>query len=562
MLTSRAETVLGHLYRTIGSSALAGLPDTELLRHFTAGGAAGEAAFAALLNRHGPSVLRVCRSVLRNTHDAEDAFQATFLVLAAKARSLALRGPLALWLYRVSRRVALQARIVADRRRRYEQRVSRCEAIAGESSESGVAGEVLDSVGRLPDRFRSAVILCDLEGLSYAEAAERLGWTHATLRNRLARGRDRLRTALAKKGLAPVTALAAGAVPPVPRALALATARAAVGVAAGSADEWVSASVIALMNGGLRAMFFTKLKAVGFSVLAAAGLLAGAHGLTARGPGDRPIAGVTAPEPAAARPIASAATDPPVDPRRDQPAPRPQSSAAALSLKLRQPVSLDKEIPGAPLREILGILSEKYDLTFIVNVQAFERGGANANVEDANVRLPKMPNVALHTVLRHLLCQLPGQGTVLVRSDHLEIVPLQDAVSEAYGDVWPIPTGVRVGQPMINLVVDKWPLAAVLTEVAHQSGRNVILDARVTDREKLMVTASLLNAPINTAVRVLAEMVNLRSIQLDNVFFVTTREYAAELQAEEDKQAEMRFRENASPKPPPTPPKGAGLPSP
>src|SRR5205823_10451721 len=87
MPTSQAETVLGHLYQTAGAAALAGVPDTDLLRRFAAGGGAAEAAFAALLHRHGPSVLRVCRSTARTAHDAEDAFQATFLVLAVKARS-------------------------------------------------------------------------------------------------------------------------------------------------------------------------------------------------------------------------------------------------------------------------------------------------------------------------------------------------------------------------------------------------------------------------------------------------------------------------------------------
>src|SRR5689334_9533570 len=254
MPTSWTATALGHLYRTAGAAALAGLSDAELLRRFTAGGGAGEAAFAALLDRHGPSVLRVCRSTVRNTHDAEDAFQATFLVLAARARSLALRGPLGLWLYGVARRVALQARTAAARRRRHEQRAAKAEAGAHDAVEPDVAGVVLDCISRLPERFRAAVILCDLEGLTYAEAADRLGWTHATVRTRLARGRERLRLALTRKGLAPVAALAAGAVPPVPRALAAATARAAVHVAAGTADGWASASVIALMNGGLRAM--------------------------------------------------------------------------------------------------------------------------------------------------------------------------------------------------------------------------------------------------------------------------------------------------------------------
>ncbi len=547
-----AETALGYLYQTAGAAVLAGLPDDDLLRRFTAGGGESEAAFAALLRRHGPSVLRACRAIVDGPQDAEDAFQATFLVLAARARSLALRRPLGAWLYGVARRVALQARAEADRRRRYERRVARAEADGPDPSKPDVAGAVVDSVGRLPERFRAAVILCDLEGLSYAEAADRLGWTHATVRNRLARGRQRLRADLARKGLAPVACLAAGAVVPVPRALAAATARAAVRVAAGTADGLVPASVMTLMNGGLRAMWVSQLKGVGLSLLAAGALLAGAHGLTARAPTGQPEpARPTANAPAAAQAEGKTSI------RGEMP---PQILAPkGIVAKLTSTVTIEKPLDNVPLRDVIEFLSDKYELTFIVNTQAFNDHYGVVNVEDTLVRLPRMPGVMLQTVLRHLLDQL--KGVALVRSHHIEVVTKEQAINEAYGR----PAGrlmailsesERLGQPLVNVVCEQRSLEEVLADIARQSGRNVILDPRVTGREKLAVTASLLNTPTDTAVRVLAELGNLKSVQLDNVFLVTTREIAAELQQEERARAEAKAREDARPGPPPTVPRG------
>ena len=142
-----------------------GLSDGQLLEKFTTEPAAeAERAFAALVQRHGPTVLRVCRGVLRDSHDAEDAFQATFLILARKARSIRLRNSVGSWLYGVALRVASDLRFVAARRRSHEGRVAagRHEAVDGDSDDSSQV--VLEELGRLPDRLRAAVVLCYLEG--------------------------------------------------------------------------------------------------------------------------------------------------------------------------------------------------------------------------------------------------------------------------------------------------------------------------------------------------------------------------------------------------------------
>jgi RNA polymerase sigma factor (sigma-70 family) len=285
-LSADPAAVLGLLYRAAGAEALAGQPDADLVRRFAAAAGAAEAAFAALLRRHGPAVWRVCRAYLREPADAEDAFQATFLVLATRAGSLALRGPLGPWLAGVARRVALRARAAAARRRRHECRAARAEAVTDAPAEPDTAAAVLDAVARLPGRLRAPVLLCDLEGLTYQEAAGRLGLSHAAVRNRLARGRRRLRAALRRLGLAPA-ALAAPLA--VPRALAAATARAAVAVATGSANGMVSESVLELMTGGL---LMSKLKTVCLSLLAAGVLIAGAVGLSAQAPAPTPAPAV------------------------------------------------------------------------------------------------------------------------------------------------------------------------------------------------------------------------------------------------------------------------------
>jgi RNA polymerase sigma factor (sigma-70 family) len=286
--------VLGLLYRAVGAEALAERPDAELLRRFAAASGAAEVAFAALVRRHGPAVWGVCRAYLREPADAEDAFQATFLVLATRAGSLSLRGALGPWLTGVARRVCRWARTAAARRRRYERLAARANRTDAAPAEPDTAEAVRGAVMRLPERLRVPVVLCDLEGLTYQQAAERLGLSHGAVRNRLARGRRRLEAALRRLGLAPAALVLPRGLPAPPAALAARTARAAVLVAAGSANGAAPESVLQLMTGGL---LMSKLKAVGLSALAAGVLITGAFGLDAQdkasSPQDRDVKDVT-----------------------------------------------------------------------------------------------------------------------------------------------------------------------------------------------------------------------------------------------------------------------------
>jgi RNA polymerase sigma factor (sigma-70 family) len=250
-----------------------------LLERYTTGtGEEAELAFATLVERHGPMVLRVCRDLLRDEHAAHDAFQATFLVLVRRAGSLWTRDSLGPWLYQVAVRVARNARSAAARRRRHERKAATLAArsMSGEGRDD--CGSVLhEELCRLPERYRAVIVLCGLEGLTQEQAARHLGWPIGTVQSRLARGRERLRGRLIRRGVAPGVALAALAssardvAAAVPQALAGSTIGGAVPFATVRASATIarlySASVVALTEGVLRSMILTQLK------LAALGLL-------------------------------------------------------------------------------------------------------------------------------------------------------------------------------------------------------------------------------------------------------------------------------------------------
>ena len=199
--TTDARRGIGALYSmgTIGN-----LGDGQLLERFaTDRGEGAELAFAVLVERHGPMVLRVCHSVLSDWHDTEDAFQATFLVLVRKARRLWVRDSVGPWLHQVAVRTASAARIAAARRRRCDRRTA--VAAIEEPCETGdeLMAMIHEEIERLPERFRLPLVLCDLEECSHQQAARHLGWPIGTVKSRLARGRARLRDRLSRRGLAP-----------------------------------------------------------------------------------------------------------------------------------------------------------------------------------------------------------------------------------------------------------------------------------------------------------------------------------------------------------------------
>ncbi len=277
-----------------GGSA-AGLSDRQLLERFTANrDSSAEAAFAALVARHGPMVMRVCRDLVRDVHHGEDAFQAVFLVLACKAKSIRDPGLLGNWLFGVAVRTALRSRSRLTRQRNKEgggvmrhsgtDSNGAVEPVIDANRESTLGSDEIATmhkeISRLPKAFRLPVVLCYFEGLTLDEAARSLCWPTGTVRSRLARGRDKLRRALSRRGFAlSATAVIVGltsrsASAQFSSAVCETTARAAVEFAAGQAGgQLVSASVAALAREILSSMLTRRvmLLVVAMAFLGAAG---------------------------------------------------------------------------------------------------------------------------------------------------------------------------------------------------------------------------------------------------------------------------------------------------
>jgi RNA polymerase sigma factor (sigma-70 family) len=274
------------------------LADEALLRRFA--DSRDEGAFEVLVRRHGPMVLGVCRRILRDAHAAEDVFQATFLVLARKARTVRAGRALPAWLHRVAARLAHAARTAEGRRRKQEREVS---AMRTPDPTAAAAwrelGPLLDAeLLRLPEKLRLPVVLCYLQGKTHDQAARELGWPKGTVAGRLARARQLLRARLTRRGLTlsvPVLAasLARAAGPAaLPAGVAFSTAKAASLFVAGSAS---SAGAL-LAQGALRAMLLARLKAGLLLLVMLVGLVTGAAYAAQRafapaaGPADGPPA--------------------------------------------------------------------------------------------------------------------------------------------------------------------------------------------------------------------------------------------------------------------------------
>jgi RNA polymerase sigma factor (sigma-70 family) len=300
-----ADTPLGvllqHFVRIARGQSLILATDGELLEHFR--DRQDQAAFAALVRRHGPMVLSVCRRLLGHAQDAEDAFQATFLVLTRKVASIRKHESLGSWLYGVAYHVASKARAQRARRQAHEREARRIKSgPAIKAAWQEVHATLDEALAQLPEKYRAALILCYLQGYRHEEAARQLGCPLATLRSRVARGRALLRAGLARRGLTLsvagfaallATAAADAALPGAlfrsTLSLGRAATRLATGQAAGSVA--VSANVAALAEGVLKAMLLTKLKIATavllvFGVLgtAAVGLLTDASTAAARSP--------------------------------------------------------------------------------------------------------------------------------------------------------------------------------------------------------------------------------------------------------------------------------------
>ncbi|WZO99845.1 sigma-70 family RNA polymerase sigma factor [Isosphaeraceae bacterium EP7] len=308
-----SEQLLRQVGRLFAEGTSAGISSTELLERYAS--RRDEAAFEGLVARHGPMVLGVCRRMLRDPRDVDDAFQATFLILARKASSLRDPGGLAPWLHGVSTKVAARARSLAIRRGIIEPSAGELMTDLPSSDRSSPGAEwaelrrVLDEeIARLPENDRTPLILCGLEGLSRDEAARRLGWPPGTVAGRLARAREKLRGRLTRRGM---TLPASAGLALVPESLIAAVppalqARAVLNLGADLGTVTLSSTARTLAKRALSAMALTESIKLSATFLVAAGVLAAGVGAVAQGVGP---AGRN-PEVEPARPIARQVQEP------------------------------------------------------------------------------------------------------------------------------------------------------------------------------------------------------------------------------------------------------------
>ena len=295
VVQARASPILQLIRGTVENVRVRELPDQDLVQRFHT--QQNQAAFHVLLRRHGPMVLDVCRGVLGNEADAEDAFQATFLIFARKAGSIRKTASLASWLHGVAYRTALKARAQSASRQRHEACVpARMSSQPDDLSWREVRQVLHEEVNGLPERYRAPLVLCYLEGATQDGAAVQLNLAKSTLRERLERGRALLRTRLVRRGLGPAAVLVTAAWPApnafacLPASMVSSTVKAASLFAAGQTAGvgLISAKAAALTEGVLRTMLLSKIKvAVGITLVLGAlgiGVSALPHGTVAAEP--------------------------------------------------------------------------------------------------------------------------------------------------------------------------------------------------------------------------------------------------------------------------------------
>jgi RNA polymerase sigma factor (sigma-70 family) len=268
-------SVLDCLHRVVGPTAQGEVSDAELLERFVRTG--DQAAFELLVWRHGPMVLALCRRLLRHEQDAEDALQATFLVLVRKAGSITKKQSLASWLYKVAYRIACRARLRTPVLTNHAALTDTQGTPAAETEVMwrDLRDKLDGEISQLPETYRRPLILCYLEGKTHDEAARMLGCPKGTLASQVARARDRLHRRLTRRGwefpAAALTALIAekALAVPIPAELVHATLRSALAYASGQAAVIASVKAVGMAEGALRVMWYGKLKIIGGVLLAA-----------------------------------------------------------------------------------------------------------------------------------------------------------------------------------------------------------------------------------------------------------------------------------------------------
>ncbi len=517
---------------------------------------AAELAFAELVARHGPMVLRVCHTILGDLHEAEDAFQATFLVLARRAQSIRNRGSAASWLHGVAHRVARAARMAAGQRRTHERKAAELARRSADHPGWDDVGEVLhEEIERLPERYRVAIVLCDMEGLTEGQAARQVGWPIGTVRSRLMRGRERLRVRLIGRGLAPSLVLF-GSLPTseaafvvVPACLLSSTTKGALQFAAAGA---VPVVVSTLSEGVLRAMFLTMLKMSAGALLAVGSvslLVIGAAGFaqeksTARsseivqvsqegqvvGPAGRPI-GVKSSETPAVSPRTKA-----ILAKLEKPVSMvfPNETPLGDVLKYIKQATTTPSFPGLPIYvDPVGLRETDRTLTSTITI----------DIENAPLR------VTLSHVLTQLGLAYTVKDEVLIISSRKGIDREQKETAVLAQDATPRTKAVlaKLDQPIGMSFPTETPLRGVLNSIKEATvtstfaGVPVYVDPvglKETDRSlDSTISIDLDGVPLRTTLRLLLKQVDLAYVVKDGLLIISSTDAVRKLEGQPDGEA-------------------------
>jgi RNA polymerase sigma factor (sigma-70 family) len=552
MTATTLNPFIRYIRKLAGPNQVGDPADRELLERFCR--ERDESAFATLLDRHGPLVLSVCRRMLRDANDVDDAFQASFLVLVRKARSIRRPEQLSNWLYGVAYRAAAKARADSFRARAKEL-LDMPMVEQPSDQEWQQLGPILDDeLNRLPNKLRTPIVLCYLQGRTYAEAARHLGWPPGTVSGRLARARDLLRTRLVRRGLGLSSAALSSyltqntaSATSVLASLAAATTNSALLVGTGSVltAGLVSPRIHGLIQGVMKAMFLTKLKTTAGILMALAliGLGGTVYGYKAWAKETEEEKEKPAPAKLKQNPKSHIAKNEglaaPAPVSKDSPAAKPLSNIRMDEMKntLSRVIKFEGiNDPKATLGEFLESLSDRYDLTFEIKEASFLADNNDKPIDAISTEiaakpLPKMAKVSLSRLLNKVLSRVPttSGATYIIRGDVVEITT-KAALRKEFG--------LTADQPLLPLVAagfEKCPLEDALKELSSDSGFSIVLDSNSLDKTKSTVTAEFLSVPIDTAVRLLADTAKMKAVLVDNVLYVTSKESADQMQAEQEK---------------------------
>lgn len=519
------------------------LTDAQLLTRFAE--AREEEAFAALVQRHGPMVLGVCRRMLQDSQEAEDAFQATFLVLARRALAIRDREAVASWLYGVASRMAAKLRCQAGLRREKEKQFFALQpAQTGPDLLSFVIWQELrpvldEELGRLPEKYRSPLVLCYLEGKSHDEAAAELGWPKGSMSRRMDKARTLLRQRLAQRGISLSVGVIFGVLgqqttaAALPAPLAAQTLQAAVAFAAKpvAVTGVISPTVASLAQGALHTMSWSIGKFAAGSLLTLALLSTSAGLLSYPATAQQPPSKGTAPAPGVAK-------GEPVKPEKPEKTVSPSGrfmTHREVHHLLNQPSNYFEKgyRNNETLDSILRKIADDFKVTIRFNRQALsQRANLGLDVfEKTEISLPETKEVSLRQVLRELLAQVPSETplTFVVRGNQIVIEPQVNEGELLSDDPKEPPLVLR---ELVSVTAEEKPLREVLRDLADNTGANIVLDSRLREQAQAPVTVSLQNVPLVTAVRLLADMAEVRTVIMDNVLYVTTVENAAKLERE------------------------------